>query len=98
MNIFIILILLIVLPLVLFMAWLILSSCLGDNVRASIAGASFNPRQAGASLDPRRGAYGRSYARGMGFDMGLAGSEQIEMENVMTKTWDEHDDEDDYDG
>lgn len=67
-------------------AWFILSSCLGDNLRAHIASTDINPRH---------GAYGRSYARGMAFGMGPSGSEQIEMDNVMAKTWDERDSDDD---
>lgn len=41
-------------------------------------------------MDSRRGAYGRSYARGLASSMNH-GSEQIEMENVMHEPWDEAD-------
>lgn len=38
--------LLISVPIVLFIAWLVLSSCLGDSFRLRFANVSFNPRQA----------------------------------------------------
>ncbi|OJD40683.1 glutamine amidotransferase type 1 [Diplodia corticola] len=74
MGIWIILGLIFFLPLVMFIAWMALSSCLGDSLRATIAGASMNPRQA---------SFGRSYARGLGSGTGQAGWEQIEMEEML---------------
>ena len=57
-------------------AWLTLSSCLGDGVRARIAGVT---------VTPRHGSYGRSYVRNMHSGAGQAGWEQIEMEDMMNK-------------
>ncbi|KAL1311887.1 hypothetical protein AAFC00_001959 [Neodothiora populina] len=85
MGAIVVLVLLFLLPIVGLLAWFVLSSCLGDNVRARVAAVDF---------DPRRGAYGRSYARGIGFGMGPATSEQIEMEDVIAKSWDEREAED----
>ncbi|CAD0052469.1 unnamed protein product, partial [Aureobasidium pullulans] len=49
-------------------------SCLGDNVRARIGGTTINPRH---------GAYGRTYARNLPSYPGAAGSEAIEMEDML---------------
>ena len=58
-------------PLALFTAWLILSSCLGDSFRDSIT----------ASLKAaRKGSYGRTYARNM---TPHGGWEQIEMHDML---------------
>ena len=105
MNVFILLFLIFIVPLIALLgkrnvqsrktvvnltpAWLALSSCLGDGFRAQISGTR---------VHPRHGVYGRSYARGMA-SFAPAGSEQIEMEDVMTKDWNEDDadaDEDDH--
>jgi len=102
MNIFVVLFLLLGIPFVAFLGkplkriwfytqthptavFLALSSCLGDGLRTRIAGAR---------IDPRHGVYGRSYARGLGSFV-PAGSEQIEMEDVMRRPWIEEEDEDD---
>ncbi|EKG13504.1 Glutamine amidotransferase type 1 [Macrophomina phaseolina MS6] len=82
MDIWIILGLIFFLPLVLFIAWMALSSCLGDSFRASIAGVSLNPRHAD---------FGRSYARGLGSGTGQAGWEQIEMEEMLDNVEDSDD-------
>ncbi|KAL2006260.1 hypothetical protein VTN00DRAFT_9914 [Thermoascus crustaceus] len=60
-------------PLVLFVAFLALSSCLGDSFRARLAGFAVRPR-----ID----AYDRNYLRTM-TNSGSAMSEQIELENML---------------
>ena len=72
MNIILLLILLFFIPFLFFLAYLALSSCLGDGFRARISGATFNPRHA---------SFGRSYARGLNSSMG--GWEQIEMQDML---------------
>lgn len=101
MNIFVVLLLLLGIPFVVFLGesqfepylpahsypftvFLALSSCLGNGLRTRIAGAR---------IDPRHGVYGRSYARGLGSFVPGA-SEQIEMEDVMSKSWDPEDEDD----
>lgn len=74
MNIFIILGLILFLPLLLFAAYLLLSSCLGDSFRARISGVPVNIRQT---------TYGQTYARNIGSATGQGGWEQIEMEDMM---------------
>lgn len=74
MNTLILLALIFFLPLTLFIAWLILSTCMGDSIRARIAGVPLNVRHA---------SYGKTYARNFGAAMNQGGVEQIEMENMM---------------
>lgn len=74
MNIFLILGLILFLPLLLFAAYLLLSSCLGDSFRARISGVPVNIRQT---------TYGQTYARNIGSATGQGGWEQIEMEDMM---------------
>ncbi|KAF2009964.1 hypothetical protein BU24DRAFT_467460 [Aaosphaeria arxii CBS 175.79] len=61
-------------PILFFIAFLALSSCMGENFRARIAGMTFSPRNT---------SFGRFYARGMGSGAGQAGWEQIEMEDML---------------
>lgn len=65
--------LLIAVPLVLFIAWLIVSSCLGDNVRLRFSNVSVNPRQA---------LFGRNYMRTVTSN-GLGTWNQIEMDDML---------------
>ncbi|PGG95264.1 hypothetical protein AJ79_10153 [Helicocarpus griseus UAMH5409] len=58
-------------PILLFLTFLALSSCLGDGFRARLAG-----------VNPREAAYGRSYLRTM-TNSGSAMSEQIELEDML---------------
>ncbi|OCK80200.1 hypothetical protein K432DRAFT_382435 [Lepidopterella palustris CBS 459.81] len=74
MNVLVLLTLLLFLPLLLLVAFLALSSCLGDNFRARFSGITINAVHA---------SYGRNYARGLGSGAGQAGWEQIEMENIL---------------
>ncbi|TIA19306.1 hypothetical protein D6C81_04743 [Aureobasidium pullulans] len=74
MNILVLLFFVFFLPLVALLVWFALSSCLGDNVRARIGGTTINPRH---------GAYGRTYARNLPSYPGAAGSEAIEMEDML---------------
>lgn len=66
------LILIFLLPVALFIAYLILSSCLGDTFRARLS---------------RNGlpevSYGRTYARSLGGVAGGMGGEQIEMQDML---------------
>ncbi|KAJ5279320.1 hypothetical protein N7478_004692 [Penicillium angulare] len=76
-------------PLLLFVAWLAASSCLGNGFRTRIGGFS-----AGSGLD----AYGQSYLRTMA-NSGAAMSEQIEMDDMLVEPgtrrhFDEEEDED----
>ncbi|PWY84850.1 hypothetical protein BO70DRAFT_395533 [Aspergillus heteromorphus CBS 117.55] len=73
MNFLLLLFLVFFAPLLLFLAWLGLSSCLGDRLRAYFSASS-----AGPGMD----SYGRDYFRGMG-NTGSAMSEQIELENML---------------
>ncbi|KAA6407700.1 MAG: hypothetical protein FRX48_08538 [Lasallia pustulata] len=79
MHIFLLLALLISLPILLFVAYLAISSCLGDRFRARISGFTLNPRHA---------VYDRSYLRTM-TNSGPALSEQIEMHDIMNDNIDE---------
>lgn len=63
-----------IIPFILFLVYLGLSSCMGDRFRARVSGITFNPRHA---------SFGRNYRRGMGSGAGSAGWEQIEMEDMM---------------
>jgi hypothetical protein len=83
MNFLVLLSLLFLLPLLLFIAWLAVSSCMGDRFRARVSGITFMPRNT---------SFGRGYARGLGSGAGSAGWEQIEMEDMMGE--DTEDDED----
>lgn len=80
MNVILLLVLLFFIPLLFFVAFLALSSCMGDRFRARISGITFNPRHA---------SFGRSYAQGLG--AGGGGWEQIEMEDMLGD--DEEDDD-----
>ncbi|KAL2221903.1 hypothetical protein M432DRAFT_636573 [Thermoascus aurantiacus ATCC 26904] len=74
-------------PLLLFIAFLALSSCLGDGFRARLAGFTIRPR-----ID----AYDRHYLRTMtNGGSGSAMSEQIELENMLREPQHEDDDADD---
>lgn len=83
MNIFALLALIFTIPLIFFLAYLILSTCLGDAVRA---------RTAGVPLSVRFATYGRTYGRNMGY-MAQGGWEQMEMQEMVATTVDEHEDE-----
>lgn len=74
MNVLVLLTLLLFIPFLFFLVFLALSSCLGDNFRARVAGITFNPRHA---------SFGRSYGRGLGGGGGTGGWEQIEMEDML---------------
>jgi hypothetical protein len=68
--------LLFVIPLILFVAYLALSSCLGDSIRATISRRR--------NEDRTRMSFGRNYGRALGSGVGHgAGWEQIEMEDMM---------------
>lgn len=92
MNIFLLLGLIFFFPLALLVGWLVLSSCMGDSVRARVAGVPLNVRHA---------AYGKTYLRNFGSAVNQGGFEQIEMENMMDPSgeYDERlDDEDEHAG
>lgn len=74
MNIFLLLGLIFFLPLALLVGWLIFSTCMGDSVRARVAGVPLNARHA---------TYGKTYLRNLGSAVNQGGFEQIEMENMM---------------
>lgn len=74
MNILVLLSLLLFIPLLLFLAFLAASSCMGDRFRARVSGMTFNPRHA---------SFGRNYTRGFGSGASSAGWEQIEMEDML---------------
>ncbi|KAF2200093.1 hypothetical protein GQ43DRAFT_89652 [Delitschia confertaspora ATCC 74209] len=59
-----------------FLAFLALSSCLGDRVRARI------PR---TKISPQYSSSGRTYARGLGSGAGQTECEQIEREDVFRR-------------
>jgi len=80
MNVILLLILLLGVPFLFFLAFLALSSCLGNDFRARVAGITFNPRHA---------SYGRSYARGLRGGVGSGGWEQIEMEDMLGEDTDD---------
>lgn len=89
-NVLWLLALLFLLPLVLFVAYLILSSCMGDNFRARISGTTVTPRTM---------TFGREYSKGLGSGASHSGWEQIEMEDMMGEDVDlnEEEDEERYD-
>lgn len=74
MNTFLIIVILLLCFMVLFLTWLALSSCLGDEIRATWSG---RPR---ASMPT---TYGLQYARHM--NQGGAALENIEMENMLDR-------------
>lgn len=76
MNVLVLLSLLFFIPLLFWLVFLALSSCMGDQFRARVAGipVTFNPRHA---------SFGRQYTRGFGSGAGSAGWEQIEMEDML---------------
>lgn len=84
MNIFILLAVVLFIPVVLFIAYLILSSCLGDRFRARIAGVPLNLRE---------GSYRRTYGRNIGASISQGGWEQIEMQNVISHDYDDDQEE-----
>ncbi|KAG4437534.1 hypothetical protein IFR05_006968 [Cadophora sp. M221] len=65
--------LLISVPLALFVAWLIVSSCLGDSFRMRISNVSINPRRA---------LFDRNYLRTVTSD-GHGSWNQIEMDDML---------------
>ncbi|KAE8350411.1 hypothetical protein BDV28DRAFT_150954 [Aspergillus coremiiformis] len=73
MNFVLLLFLVFFAPLLLLLAWLALSSCLGSGLRS---------RFTRDSLREGMDAYGRDYLRGMA-SSGPAMSEQIELENML---------------
>ncbi|KKZ63665.1 hypothetical protein EMCG_02033 [[Emmonsia] crescens] len=81
MNVILLLSLLLLGPILLLIAFLALSSCLGDSFRARIAGFSINPRE---------GVYDRSYLRTM-TNSSSAMSEQIELEDMLRDRVDDYD-------
>jgi hypothetical protein len=72
MNVLVLLSLLFFIPFLFFLAYLALSSCLGDGFRARVSGITINPRYA---------SFGRSYGRNVG--AGVGGWEQIEMQDML---------------
>jgi hypothetical protein len=74
MNVIILLILLLGVPFIFFLVFLALSSCLGNDFRARVAGITFNPRHA---------SYGNSYGRGLQGGAGTGGWEGIEMDELL---------------
>ena len=80
MNVLVLLSLLFFIPLLFWLVFLALSSCMGDQFRARVAGipVTFNPRHA---------SFGRQYTRGFGSGAGSAGWEQIEMEDLMDESY-----------
>ncbi|OQD76337.1 hypothetical protein PENDEC_c004G02957 [Penicillium decumbens] len=73
MNFLLLLFLVFFTPLLLFVAWLAASSCLGNRFRVG-----------GFSVRPGMDAYGQSYLRTMA-NSGPAMSEQIEMEDMLAE-------------
>ncbi|KAG2420134.1 hypothetical protein HFD88_004934 [Aspergillus terreus] len=73
MNFILLLILVFFGPLLLLLAWLALSSCLGTSFRSRF------------SFGPGMDAYGRDYLRTMA-NSGPAMSEQIELENMLAES------------
>ncbi|TID25692.1 glutamine amidotransferase type 1 [Venturia nashicola] len=73
---------LIMIPLVLLLAWLVLSSCLGSSVRSRVSRSSIPGHQP---------SFGRNYAMGLSSGTGPGGWESIEMENMLNP-------EDEFDG
>ncbi|OQE31594.1 hypothetical protein PENSTE_c001G05550 [Penicillium steckii] len=75
MNFFLLLFLVFFAPLLLFVAWLVASSCLGNRFRA----------RGGRSLTrPGMGSYGQSYLRTMA-NSSAAMSEQIELDDMLAE-------------
>jgi hypothetical protein len=67
MNVLVLLSLIFFVPFLFFLAYLALSSCMGDGLRARVGGMTFN----------------RSYARGLRGGGATGGWEQIEMEDML---------------
>ena len=67
MNVLVLLSLLFFVPFLFFLAYLALSSCMGDGMRARVGGMTFS----------------RSYARGLGGGAANGGWEQIEMQDML---------------
>jgi hypothetical protein len=84
MNVLVLLSLLFFIPLLFWVVFLALSSCMGDQFRARVAGipVTFNPRHA---------TFGRQYTRGLGSGAGNGGWEQIEMEDMLGEDSEEED-------
>jgi len=76
MNLFLLLLVLLFTFLALLLAWFVISSCLGDEIRAHLSGR----RQTFALT-----TYGLQYARVMGHGGNQAGWEQIEMEDMLNE-------------
>lgn len=74
MNVIVLLVLLLGVPFLFFLVFLALSSCLGNDFRARVAGISFNPRHT---------SYGNSYARNLQGGAGSGGWEGIEMDELL---------------
>jgi hypothetical protein len=76
MNLLVLLSLLLFIPIIFWLVFLALSSCMGDQFRASVSGIP-------VTWNPRNAVYGRNYRRGFGSGAGSAGWEQIEMEDML---------------
>lgn len=74
MNVILLLVLLLGVPFLFFLAFLALSSCLGNDFRARVAGITFNPRHA---------SYNSAYARNLQGGAGSGGWEGIEMDELL---------------
>ena len=74
MNVIVLLVLLLGVPFIFFLVFLALSSCLGNDFRARVAGITFNPRHA---------SFGNSYGRGLQGGAGTGGWEGIEMDELL---------------
>ena len=77
MDVFVVLSLVLGVPTALFIAYLILSTCLGGRFRARVSGAYTHVKQ-GSSF-----SYGRTYVQGLGSTINQGGWEQIEMETML---------------
>ncbi|KAF9739403.1 hypothetical protein PMIN06_008250 [Paraphaeosphaeria minitans] len=80
MNVFLLLFLLLGVPFLFFLAFLALSSCLGNDFRARVAGITFNPRHA---------SYNSAYARNLQGGAGSGGWEGIEMDELLREDSDD---------
>ncbi len=76
MNLFFLFLILISSFLILLLAWLAISSCLGDEIRAHLSRGSTRTIPT---------TFGQQYARLMGHGGNQAGWEQIEMEDMLDK-------------
>ncbi|KAF2721566.1 hypothetical protein K431DRAFT_68610 [Polychaeton citri CBS 116435] len=84
MNTFLGILILLLSFVLLLLAWWALSSCLGDDIRAAISGRSGN-------RSSQMRTYGLDYARSLGHGNHQGGWEQIEMEDMMDKGWQDED-------